>query len=748
MKVYYNDTDNFACAWLANLMRDGLIPPGEIDERPIEEVSADDVRGFGQRHWFAGIGGWPLALRLAGWPDDRPVDTGSCPCQSFSCAGSRKGVADERHLWPQLRRIVAECRPATIFGEQVTSRLGREWLAGVRADLEALGYAVGAADLCAAGVGAPHIRQRLYFVAYAPGERLFRKERANKTGVPPGMFGKGFESAWREYHGRRIGIEPGAFPMAHGIPADLGLGEPELRRMARSARANQAGRLKGYGNSIVPALAATFVRAFMGEERMTTGNNGRGNLFRDYDLEELEHFAEVQYGETQPNAAHASAYWLLDECLHELARKKGLASGDRLASLAEIFGFDRTRLELAATIRNMHADMESLTGMTLQEALGRKNEPEAISDGNGHVPPCSGDRLPGVGAALPPSANSDGDQDGGPAAEQAETGYEDGAADVKGLRLLSEVSPRPVEWLWDGYVAMGEVTIGEGHPGTNKSTLLYDLAARLTRGRDMPCVPARTGGPLSGGVLILVGEDSISKTVRSRLAAAGADLGRVAVLDDVAIPDDLHALRKAIHEVGARLVVIDTLNDFLNCNVLGNQQVRRALRPLRQLAEETNVAIVLLRHLVKIASGHSLLRGGGSVGITAMARSQLKLYRHPDDPNLRVLLQDKSTLGPLSPSLMFEVVPVGNDACRLEWHGPCSLTVEDLERKGKGSPTLEAAEKFLLDKLADGPKEAERLVEQARGLCSKRTLDEAKRNLGIKTVREGNGKDHKAFWSL
>ena len=138
--------------------------------------------------------------------------------------------------------------------------------------------------------------------------------------------------------------------------------------------------------------------------------------------------------------------------------------------------------------------------------------------------------------------------------------------------------------------------------------------------------------------------------------------------------------------------MIDTLNDFLNCNVLGNQQVRRALRPLRQLAEETNVAIVLLRHLVKIASGHSLLRGGGSVGITAMARSQLKLYRHPDDPNLRVLLQDKSTLGPLSPSLMFEVVPVGNDACRLEWHGPCSLTVEDLERKGKGSPTLEAAE--------------------------------------------------------
>ena len=194
--------------------------------------------------------------------------------------------------------------------------------------------------------------------------------------------------------------------------------------------------------------------------------------------------------------------------------------------------------------------------------------------------------------------------------------------------------------------------------------------------------------------------------------------------------------------------MIDTLNDFLNCNVLGNQQVTGALRPLRELAEETNVAVVLLRHLVKSGSGGSLLRGGGSVGITAMARSQLKLYRHPDDPNLRVLIQDKCNLGPLSPSLMFEVVPDGSGGSfRLEWHGPCSLTVEDLEKKRKGSPKLEAGGEVPARQLADGPR-GRSAVEQARGVCSKRTLDEAKRSLGIRTVREGNGKDHKVLWSL
>ena len=167
MSTYYNDNDPKVAAWLSQLVATGQLPQGIIHASPIQEITPSEVAKHTQCHFFAGIGGWPLALLLAGWPDDVPVWTGSCPCQPFSTAGKGRGYADERHLWPVFFKLIAECRPPVVFGEQVASRLGREWLAGVRADLESVGYAVGAADLCAAGVGAPHIRQRLYWVAYS-----------------------------------------------------------------------------------------------------------------------------------------------------------------------------------------------------------------------------------------------------------------------------------------------------------------------------------------------------------------------------------------------------------------------------------------------------------------------------------------------------------------------------------------------------------------------------------------------------
>ena len=162
---YYNEIDPFAASWLRELIKAGLIPDGHVDERSIKDVKGKDLEGYTQCHFFAGIGGWSRALELSGWHPDRPVWTGSCPCQSLSVAGLGKGAKDDRHLWPEFARLICECRPATVFGEQVASKLGREWLAGVRLDLEAMGYAVGAADLPAACVGAPHIRQRLWWVA-------------------------------------------------------------------------------------------------------------------------------------------------------------------------------------------------------------------------------------------------------------------------------------------------------------------------------------------------------------------------------------------------------------------------------------------------------------------------------------------------------------------------------------------------------------------------------------------------------
>ncbi len=134
MTAYYNELDPFAAAWLRELIADGLIADGDVDERSIVDVCADDLAGYDQHHFFAGIGGWSYALRLAGWDDDREVWTGSCPCQPLSVGGKQRGHADSRHLWPAFFKLIAECKPPTVFGEQVASRLGREWFAAVRLD--------------------------------------------------------------------------------------------------------------------------------------------------------------------------------------------------------------------------------------------------------------------------------------------------------------------------------------------------------------------------------------------------------------------------------------------------------------------------------------------------------------------------------------------------------------------------------------------------------------------------------------
>jgi DNA (cytosine-5)-methyltransferase 1 len=164
--AYYNEHDPEKAEWIRELIKAGVVADGEVDERSIIDVSADDVRGYTQCHFFAGIAVWSYALRLAGWPDDEPVWTGSCPCPSFSCAGKGEGFDDPRHLWPDWVRLIRKRKPPVIFGEQSDDAIGFGWLDLVQTDLEAENYAVGNAVLGAASVGAPHIRQRLYFGAH------------------------------------------------------------------------------------------------------------------------------------------------------------------------------------------------------------------------------------------------------------------------------------------------------------------------------------------------------------------------------------------------------------------------------------------------------------------------------------------------------------------------------------------------------------------------------------------------------
>lgn len=253
MRTYYNEIDRHCCDWLSNLMDAGLITPGKIDDRSIVDVRPDDVAGFERAHFFAGLGGWDYALNLARWSG--AVWTGSCPCQPFSHAGRKRGVEDERHLWPEFLRLITERRPPIVFGEQVASKLGRGWFAGVRADLEDVGYASGCADLCAAGVGAPHPRQRLYWVADA--------DQARWRNPAPGQASTERHGLGPDGMGRWIGHWDG-----DGEQARFADGSQRRTKSGMGIMVDgfpgRVGTVGAFGNAIVPQIAAEFIIATRG----------------------------------------------------------------------------------------------------------------------------------------------------------------------------------------------------------------------------------------------------------------------------------------------------------------------------------------------------------------------------------------------------------------------------------------------------------------------------------------------------
>jgi RecA-family ATPase len=316
---------------------------------------------------------------------------------------------------------------------------------------------------------------------------------------------------------------------------------------------------------------------------------------------------------------------------------------------------------------------------------------------------------------------------------------------IPSLTFLADVRPQKVKFLGLG-IAFGELNLLDGDPGTNKSSVTLDLAARLSTGRAMPDGTKND----QAGVLLLVAEDSLGKTVRPRLEAAGADLRRIAVLDEGVTLDKLAVIEEATRRIHARLVVIDPIMAFLTRHAHFDQAVRQALKPLKGLADRTGAAFVLVRHLNKSGGRHSLYRGSGSIGIIAAARSALLAANDPKDSNMRVLCHVKNNLGPLIPSLRYEPVKADNGTLVIEWRGQCDYRPEDLLVPPKDTQgRLDEAKKFLLDILEGGPVEQQTVKAKAAEMAlAWRTVERAKEFLGIVSQRKGWGPGSKCVWQL
>ncbi|MGH9045341.1 MAG: AAA family ATPase [Acidimicrobiales bacterium] len=328
-----------------------------------------------------------------------------------------------------------------------------------------------------------------------------------------------------------------------------------------------------------------------------------------------------------------------------------------------------------------------------------------------------------------------------------------------GVVQMSQVAPERIDWLWPGRIPRGKLTILEGDPKVGKSTLMLDIAARVTTGTPFP----DGHRPAAGVVLILTAEDGLADTVRPRLDAADAAAERViawesvAVLDDEGLPNgmrppsiprDLDSLEALIVRHYVTLVVVDVLNAYLGADVDGHkdQDVRRALMPLAKLAERTSCAIVVLRHLNKSTSGPSLYRGGGSIGIAGAARSILVAAFDPDDEERRrrVLASQGSNVAETPPSLAYELEPDEEHGCaRVRWIGESAQVAGSLLTAGNDEErsALTEAVDVLADILSNGPvpaKEAERRAGDEG--VHQRTLRRAKDRLGVRSVKSSAGR--------
>jgi hypothetical protein len=319
-------------------------------------------------------------------------------------------------------------------------------------------------------------------------------------------------------------------------------------------------------------------------------------------------------------------------------------------------------------------------------------------------------------------------------------------ADVA-LTCMANVEPQDVAWLWPGRLPAGMLAVFDGAPGAGKSSIVCDLAARITTGRPWP---GTVGRREPRDVILLAHEDSAAHTVRPRLDVAGADVQRVHILDSVKgrlprFPDDVGAIESAIRSTGASMLIVDPISAYIGeADLHRDNEVRGALTPLVGVAESTGAAIILIRHLRKSGGTDAIYRGLGSVAITALARTSMMLLRDPDDEEARVLTWPLIRVAPSPQSLRWRFGPSepGKPAPIVWDEIPVDLTADEVLERAEGRARPEsaggAAEKFLLDILRDGPVLASEMQAQAIAAgINERTLKRARERLGVVARKQG-----------
>ncbi len=309
---------------------------------------------------------------------------------------------------------------------------------------------------------------------------------------------------------------------------------------------------------------------------------------------------------------------------------------------------------------------------------------------------------------------------------------------------MAEIAPETVEWLWCRRIPKGKVSILDGDHGKGKSTILYDLAARVSAGLNLP-----DGQSVEkAGVIIVSREDGAADTIVPRFIAAGGDVNNARIIgagEEFVIPNDLDKLKRAIKQTGAALVIIDPVMSFLADDVNSNsdQQVRRALQPLVDVAEETGAAIMLCRHMNKNSGGGpAIYRGQGSIGIIGIVRSGLMVGDHPDRDQVFVLAGQKSNLSRPPASLAYRIRSAGvlNDTATIEYLGASEVTAQQMSatHQDEGErDRLSEARDFLKDTLRAGPVATKKIKADATETdISWRTVERAKASLKVQAFKD------------